>query len=220
MLTYHGHKLAVIEAKKRDLPDTEGVGQAKKYAGNLQARFAYSTNGLGIYRIDMQTGQEDYVSHYPSPDELWAATFPEENPWRNRFAEFPFEDKSGTWQARYYQHNAITNALEAIAAGQDRILLTLATGTGKTCIAFQIAWKLFRSRWTLAKDSQAPAPYPVPCRPQYSGESSLSRFYRLPGGRPGPDRPRYDPQARARPKERQHLLHHLPDLHDRPGCRR
>ena len=154
VLTYRGHKLAVIEAKKRDLPDTEGVGQAKKYAGNLQARFAYSTNGLGIYRIDMQTGQEGYVSQYPSPDELWAATFPEENPWRNRFAAVPFEDKSGTWQARYYQHNAITNALEAIAAGKDRILLTLATGTGKTCIAFQIAWKLFHSRWTLAKDGK------------------------------------------------------------------
>ena len=154
VLTYRGHKLAVIEAKKRSLPDTEGVGQAKKYAGNLQARFAYSTNGVGIYCIDMQTGQEGHISHYPSPDELWAATFPEENPWRNRFAEFPFEDKSGTWQARYYQHNAITNALEAIAAGQNRILLTLATGTGKTCIAFQIAWKLFHSRWTLAKDGQ------------------------------------------------------------------
>ena len=154
VLTYRGHKLAVIEAKKRDLPDTEGVGQAKKYAGNLQARFAYSTNGVGIYRIDMQTGEEGYINQYPSPDELWTATFPEENAWRNRFAEVPFEDKSGTWGARYYQHNAIHNTLEAIAAGQDRILLTMATGTGKTCIAFQIAWKLFHSRWTLAKDGQ------------------------------------------------------------------
>ena len=154
VLTYRGHKLAVIEAKKRSLPDTEGVGQAKKYAENLQARFAYSTNGVGIYCIDMQTGQEGYVSHYPSPDELWAATFPEENTWRNHFAEVPFEDKSGAWQARYYQHNAITSALEAIAAGQNRILLTMATGTGKTCVAFQIAWKLFRSRWTLAKDGK------------------------------------------------------------------
>ena len=154
VLTYHGHKLAVIEAKKRSLRDTEGVGQAKKYAGNLQARFAYSTNGVGIYRIDMQTGQEGYVGQYPSPDELWAATFSEENPWRNRFAAVPFEDKSGTWQARYYQHNAITNALEAIAAGKNRILLTLATGTGKTCVAFQIAWKLFHSRWTLAGDGK------------------------------------------------------------------
>ena len=154
VLTYRGHKLAVIEAKQRSLRDTEGVGQAKKYAGNLQARFAYSTNGDGIYRIDMQTGQEGYISQYPSPDELWTATFPEENAWRNHFAEVPFEDKSGTWEARYYQHNAINKTLEAIAAGQNRILLTMATGTGKTCIAFQIAWKLFRSRWNLAKDGQ------------------------------------------------------------------
>ena len=154
VLTYRGHKLAVIEAKKRDLPDTEGVGQAKTYAGNLHARFAYSTNGVGLYRIDMQTGQEGYISQYPSPDELWAATFPEDNAWRNRFAAVPFEAKSGTWEARYYQHNAINKTLEAIAAGQDRILLTMATGTGKTCIAFQIAWKLFHSRWTLAKDGQ------------------------------------------------------------------
>src|ERR1700722_5067773 len=64
VLTYRNHKLAVIEAKRRDLPDTEGVGQAKKYA----ARFAYSTNGAGIYQIDMETGAEQYVSQYPGPE--------------------------------------------------------------------------------------------------------------------------------------------------------
>jgi type I restriction enzyme, R subunit len=150
VLTYRDHKLAVIEAKRRDLPDTEGVGQAKKYAGKLQARFAYSTNGAGIYQIDMETGEEQYVSQYPSPEELWHRTFAEENAWRDRFAAIPFEDKGGTWQARYYQHNAIENALEAIANGRDRILLTLATGTGKTFIAFQLSWKLFQSRWNLS----------------------------------------------------------------------
>jgi type I restriction enzyme, R subunit len=149
VLTYRNHKLAVIEAKRRDLPDTEGVGQAKKYAGKLQARFAYSTNGAGIYQIDMETGAEQYVSQYPSPQELWHRTFAKENAWRDRFAAIPFEDKGGTWQARYYQHNAIENALEAIANGRNRILLTLATGTGKTFIAFQLSWKLFQSRWNL-----------------------------------------------------------------------
>jgi type I restriction enzyme, R subunit len=79
-----------------------------------------------------------------------AETFAEENAWRNRFAAVPFEDRGGQWQACYYQHNAINAALEAIIRGQDRILLTLATGTGKTAIAFQIAWKLFHSRWNLA----------------------------------------------------------------------
>jgi len=150
VLTYRNHKLAVIEAKRRDLPDTEGVAQAKKYAEKLQARFAYSTNGLGIYQIDMQTGAEAYVSAYPTPDELWNLVFLQENAWRDRFSAIPFEDKGGTWQARYYQHNAIENTLEAIANGRNRILLTLATGTGKTFIAFQLAWKLFQSRWNLS----------------------------------------------------------------------
>ncbi len=150
VLTYRNHKLAVIEAKRRDLPDTEGVGQAKKYAEKLQARFAYSTNGVGIYQVDMTTGAEQYVTQYPTPDELWNRVFAEQNVWRDRFAAIPFEDKGGYWQARYYQDIAIRRVLEAIAAGQDRILLTLATGTGKTFIAFQLAWKLFQSRWNLA----------------------------------------------------------------------
>ncbi len=154
VLVYRGQKLAVIEAKRQDKPDTEGVGQAKKYAQKLQARFAYSTNGVGIYRIDMETGAEGYVECYPSPDQLWVETFAQENEWRNRFAAIPFEDKGGTWEARYYQHNAINKTLEAIAAGQERILLTMATGTGKTFIAFQLAWKLFQSRWTIARDAK------------------------------------------------------------------
>ena len=150
VLTYRNHKLAVIEAKRRDLPDTEGVGQAKKYAEKLQTRFAYSTNGVGIYQVDMTTGAEQYVGQYPTPDELWNRVFAEQNLWRDRFAAIQFEDKGGYWQARYYQDIAIRRVLEAIAAGQDRILLTLATGTGKTFIAFQLAWKLFQSRWNLA----------------------------------------------------------------------
>ena len=150
VLIYKNQKLAVIEAKKRELRDTEGVAQAKKYAEKLQIRFAYSTNGIGIYQIDMLTGAETYISEYPSPDKLWEATFSEVNEWRDRFAAIPFEDKSGTYEARYYQHNAITKVLEAIAAGKSRILLTMATGTGKTFVAFQLAWKLFQSRWNLS----------------------------------------------------------------------
>ena len=149
VLVYRSHKLAVIEAKKVSLPDTEGVGQAKRYASKLQTRFAYSTNGLGIYRIDMETGEERYVSGYPTPDELWNETYTDTDNWRDRFSDVPFEDRGGYYEARYYQHNAINQALKAIAAGKDRILLTLATGTGKTFIAFQLAWKLFYSRWNL-----------------------------------------------------------------------
>lgn len=162
VLVYRTQKLAVIEAKRVGLPDTEGVGQAKRYAAKLQTRFAYSTNGKGLYRIDMETGEEGYASGYPSPDELWNATFAKPNLWRDRFAAVPFEDKGGTYEARYYQHNAINRALEAIAAGKNRILLTLATGTGKTFIAFQIAWKLFHSRWNLKdwKDETTPTRRP------------------------------------------------------------
>lgn len=157
VLVYRGEKLAVIEAKKLDLPDTEGLGQAKKYAEKLQTRFAYSTNGIGIYQVDMHSGVENYISQYPTPHELWDATFSSTNEWRERFAAIPFEDRSGTWEARYYQHNAIKHVLEAIAQGKNRILLTMATGTGKTFVAFQLAWKLFQSRWNL---SQAPTRRP------------------------------------------------------------
>ncbi len=150
VLIYRGKKLATLEAKRRDLGDTEGVGQAKEYAVRLRTRFAFSTNGLGIYQIDMATAKEGHVDTYPTPEELWQATFENDNYWRNQFAEIPFEDKGGQWEPRYYQHNAIETALEAVSAGEKRILLTLATGTGKTAIAFQIAWKLFQSRWNLS----------------------------------------------------------------------
>jgi type I restriction enzyme R subunit len=147
VLVYRNLKIAVTEAKAWDKPLTEGVGQAKDYAGKLAVRFAYATNGRGIYAIDMQTGQESEIAAYPTPDELWAASFAEANAWRDRFAAVPFEDKSGSHMSRYYQDIAIDRVIQAIANGQKRILLTLATGTGKTFIAFQLAWKLFHARW-------------------------------------------------------------------------
>jgi len=154
VLVYRNTKLAVIEAKAWDKPYSEGVGQAKAYAAKLAVRFTYASNGQAIYGIDMATGAEGDVACYPSPDALWAQTFAEADAstavWRNRFAAVPFEDKGGTWQGRYYQDIAITRVLDAIAGGRDRILLTLATGTGKTFIAFQLAWKLFQSRWNVA----------------------------------------------------------------------
>ena len=118
----------------------------------MAVRFAYATNGKGIYGIDMDTGEEGELPSYPSPDELWALTFAEENAWRDRFAAVPFEDKGGSHPARYYQDIAVERVMEAIADGEQRILLTLATGTGKTFIAFQVAWKLFHSRWSLTRE--------------------------------------------------------------------
>jgi type I restriction enzyme R subunit len=152
VLVYRNTKLAVIEAKAWGLPHTEGVAQAKTYAAKLALRYTFATNGQAIYRIDMQTGQEGDVAAYPTPEELWALTFAERNVWRDRFAAVPFENRSGSWDLRYYQETAIQRVLEKVADGADRILLTLATGTGKTSIAFQIAWKLFQARWSLARD--------------------------------------------------------------------
>ena len=149
VLEYRNTKLAVVEAKAWDRPLTEGVGQAKDYAEKLSIRFTYATNGQGVYGIDRETGTEGELAHYPTPLELWNRTFATENAWRDRFAAVPFEDRGGYFQGRYYQDIAVERVLAALAEGQARILLTLATGTGKTFIAFQIAWKLFHSRWNL-----------------------------------------------------------------------
>ena len=159
VLVYQGRKLAVVEAKKEDLSYTEGVRQAKDYATRLKCRIAYATNGHEIYQMDMVTGEESLVDDYMSPEQLWNHTFGGSGSaiepgfasvWRKRFAGIPFDTKSGSWTPRYYQENAINAALEVVAQGGNRILLTLATGTGKTAISFQIAWKLFNSRWSLS----------------------------------------------------------------------
>ena len=150
VLSYRNTALAVVEAKADSLPLTEGVGQAKEYAAKLQLRFTYASNGKGIYAIDRETGEEGEAEAFPSPQELWRRTFAEENAWRDRFASIPYPDKGGSWEIRFYQEIAVKRVLEAIASGQNRILLTLATGTGKTSIAFQILWKLFAARWNLS----------------------------------------------------------------------
>jgi type I restriction enzyme R subunit len=150
VLSYRNTALAVVEAKADVLPLTEGVGQAKEYAAKLQLRFTYASNGKGIYAIDMDSGEEGEADGFPTPQELWQRTFAEENAWRDRLAAIPYPDKGGSWQIRFYQEIAVKRVLEAIASGQNRILLTLATGTGKTSIAFQILWKLFAARWNLS----------------------------------------------------------------------
>src|SRR2546426_1123243 len=152
VLVYRNRKLGVVEAKAWDKPLTLGAAQAKDYATKMALRFAYCSNGQGIYGVDMQTGKEGEKPAYPTPDELWALTFAEANTWRDRFTAVPFEDKGGSHPSRYYQDIAIERVIEAIAANRQRILLTLATGTGKTFIAFQVAWKLFYSRWNLSHD--------------------------------------------------------------------
>lgn len=152
ILVYKNQKLAVIEAKQGELGVGEGVVQAKAYAEKLETDFTYSTNGKEIYEISMKSGKEKSVDKFPTPDELWNLTFSSHNDWKEKFASIPYEDMGGTKPLRYYQENAVNKALDAVAENKDRILLTLATGTGKTFIAFQIAWKLFHTRWNLNHD--------------------------------------------------------------------
>ena len=153
VLSFKNRKLAVVEAKSDELEVGEGVAQAKIYAQKLNLKFAYSANGKEIYQIDM-SGSEGDLESFPSPEELWKKTFGDSNEWQDNFDAVPFEDQNGAKQPRYYQELAVNKAMEAIAAGKDRILLNLATGTGKTFISFQIAWKLFKSRWNLQKDGK------------------------------------------------------------------
>jgi len=150
VLRMKGHVLAVMEAKRATLPHTEGRGQAYDYATRIGARFAYCTNGLRYHEIDMHKDVEREVDAVPPPADLWDRCYPTGNAWRDRFGQVPFETDGGKWQPRYYQARAINAVLEAMSTGQNRILLTLATGTGKTSITFQIAWKLYQSRWNLS----------------------------------------------------------------------
>lgn len=165
ILEYKGIKLAVIEAKSDETDVSVGVPQAKQYAEMLQIRYTYATNGDKIYFIDMGVkdahgnyvvpSTEKFIDKFPSPQELWQMTFPEDNEWRDRFNLEPL-NRGGGREPRYYQVNAINNVMSAIANKQNRILLTMATGTGKTYTAFQICWKLFQTKWNLHGAEQRP----------------------------------------------------------------
>ena len=153
ILSYKNVKLAVIEAKSAELEVGEGVAQAKAYAEKMDLDYTFSTNGKEIYQICMKNGKEGLITTFPSPDELWRMVHEEQNQWRDNFHNVPFEDQGGTKQPRFYQEIAVNKALSAITENNERVLLTLATGTGKTFIAFQIAWKLFQTRWNLSSTS-------------------------------------------------------------------
>ena len=158
ILQYKNRNVAVLEAKADTLYYTEGLAQAKDYATRLKVRYAIATNGRQYYLADLE-GNEGDISKVPTPEELWEMQFgkeekehPIEFGWKQKFYDIPFETKGGTWELRYYQQNAIAKILDAVASDQKRILLTLATGTGKTAIAFQVAWKLFHAKWNIRKD--------------------------------------------------------------------
>lgn len=149
--------LAVVEAKEIGMPAETGVQQAREYAEILGLKFAYATNGYRIIEIDYTAGTEREVDRYATPDELFARLtaavhLPQES--TSHLLE-PFNLVSGK-VPRYYQQIAIHRVIEAVLLGQKRILATLATGTGKTCVAFQICWKLWSSRWNRTGEYRRP----------------------------------------------------------------
>ena len=141
--------LAVVEAKADYKTPGEGLQQAKDYAEILGLKFAYATNGEGIIEFDYLTGQERELDAYPTPDELWARLRAGQGLSDTVTADrllTPFHLYEGK-TPRYYQEIAINRATQSILQGQKRGLLTMATGTGKTLVAFQICWKLWNARW-------------------------------------------------------------------------
>lgn len=140
--------LAVIEAKASYKTAGDGFQQAKEYAEILGLPFAYATNGDEILEFDYTTGVESLLAEFPSPADLWARYRSHsgigEEAASNLLA--PAHRQSGR-TLRYYQEIAINRTIEAVLKGQRRILLTMATGTGKTEVAFQVCWKLWNTRW-------------------------------------------------------------------------
>lgn len=149
--------IAVVEAKAEGEHAITGVQQARSYAEMLGLKFAYATNGHSIIEIDYLTGQEVEIDRFPTPEEIWqrliaANTFTETT--AKTWVE-PFNLTSGK-TPRYYQHIAINRIVESILSGKQRVLVTMATGTGKTFVAFQICWKLWKSRWNRSGEFRRP----------------------------------------------------------------
>jgi type I site-specific restriction endonuclease len=134
------------------------VQQARTYAEMLNLKFAYATNGHDIIEIDYFTGKETQVSDYATPAELWTRYQAGQGLAKPDIGErllTPFNHTVGK-DERYYQQTAINRTVEAILKGNDRLLLTMATGTGKTFVAFQICWKLWSSRWNRTGEHRHP----------------------------------------------------------------
>ncbi len=154
ILSHKNQKLAIIEAKKESEEPTEGLEQVKDYATLLKIRIVYATNGKQTYCFDMETGRGEYVEQYPKPDELYRMVNGAQSDIEERAVAEPFHKTK--FDPRYYQENAIQSAIRAITKGEPRVLLTLATGTGKTFISFQIVWKLFNAKWNRRGDGRRP----------------------------------------------------------------
>lgn len=150
--------IGVVEAKAAYKSPADGLQQAKDYAEVLGLKFAYSTNGHGIVEFDFLTGQERNLEFFPTPNELWTRLRVGEHLRDDTAAGrllTPYHHLSGK-SPRYYQEIAINRTVQAILQGKRRILLTMATGTGKTVVAFQICWKLWQARWNRTGEYRRP----------------------------------------------------------------
>jgi type I restriction enzyme R subunit len=149
--------LAVVEAKARDKSPSAGLQQAKEYAEILGLKFAYSTNGREIIEFDYITGQERKIDNFPTPDELWIRFCRSEDIDENVIEKLvaPYYTLPGK-TPRYYQEIAINRAVQAVLQSKRRVLLTMATGTGKTFVAFQICWKLWSTKWNPKGEPRRP----------------------------------------------------------------
>ncbi|HHT6923075.1 EcoAI/FtnUII family type I restriction enzme subunit R [Campylobacter coli] len=155
LLRYEGNNLAIIEAKKFSKDPLDGLSQGIEYAKILNVPFVYSSNGEKIYEYDMRSHSGKYIDKFPSPKELFDRIFGNLKEWQYRL----LTQKSmyiPQKELRYYQKIAIDKVIEAIINNKNRILLTLATGTGKTTIAFNLCYRLLEARWNKENKDQKP----------------------------------------------------------------
>ncbi|EAK9933362.1 DEAD/DEAH box helicase [Campylobacter jejuni] len=155
LLRYEGNNLAIIEAKKFSKDPLDGLSQGIEYAKILNVPFVYSSNGEKIYEYDIRSHSGEYIDKFPSPKELFDRIFGNLKEWQYRLlTQKPMYIPQK--ELRYYQKIAIDKVIEAIINNKDRILLTLATGTGKTTIAFALCYRLLEARWNKENKDQKP----------------------------------------------------------------
>lgn len=146
LLTYKNTNLAIIEAKAENKDPLDGLQQSINYAEKLKIDTVYATNGHKIYEHSLKEGRGGWIDAFPTPDELFSHKYGGTTTKQESIITYPFHIE-GSMKPRFYQQIAVQKTIEAIAEGKDRVLLTLATGTGKTYIAFQIVYRLFQSKW-------------------------------------------------------------------------
>ena len=155
LLTYKNTNLAIIEAKSESKDPLDGLQQSINYAERLKIDFVYATNGYKIYEHSLIEGKGSFIENYPTPDELFLRKYGKQTSKAKDIITHPFHIE-GTMKPRFYQQIAVQKTIEAITDEKDRVLLTLATGTGKTYIAFQIAYRLFQSKWNKSDTDRRP----------------------------------------------------------------